>query len=476
MAAVGYIEPWSVRGGEDASVYISCVDPRATIAIVCLDRDLPETFDWIIQRSTEKLRVREYELGSWIELPAGLFPISCKSWALTAEFLLTKNLIEKPISCVGMATIFVTPKGELTFQTKTSCERFGFLRNEQWYELRWDFGEINASLSVVDEKSRLVAQTEFQRSEIFGAHLLALGSSGDPGAKTLNGRFGRISIVQDGTSYSWQFPAVGPRLCLRSIEDAEVLLSIHNMPTFAVASSRFTGESHDPRMVPSHYDAVHIHDDDFGGFDWPHDMVVSVPPNARSGVYAAEITSAAGVEKLPFFVCSASPASKLAFLVPTFTYLSYADERLPPIRYPWHGSDRGHLFSIDNEFLSLYDVHSDLSGVSLTSTRRPKATLRDDYHYPLSDSPHLLPVDLQFLKFCARQGIEVDIVTDHDLHRRGSSSIAAYGGLLTGSHPEYWSRPMMAALDEFMTSGGNVAYLGGNGFYWVVALESELSS
>ena len=185
------------------------------------------------------------------------------------------------------------------------------------------------------------------------------------------------------------------------------------------------------------------------------------------------MTTGQGTERLPFFVRAAKPSAALAFLVPTSTYLAYADERLPPVRYPWHGSDRGHLFSLDNGFLCLYDVHSDLSGVSLTSARRPRATLRDDYHYPLSNCPHLLPVDLQLLKFYAREGIDIDILTDRDLHDEGYAAVAAYRGLLTGSHPEYWSCDMMTALDGYLDAGGNLAYLGGNGFYWVVAYQGE---
>jgi len=123
---------------------------------------------------------------------------------------------------------------------------------------------------------------------------------------------------------------------------------------------------------------------------------------------------------------------------------------------------------------SLYDLHGDRSGDTPTSIRRPKATLRDDYRYPLSNSPHLLPVDLHFLRFCGANGIGVDLLTDHDLDAEGIQALQCYSGLFTGSHPEYWSPRMMAALDQFLDGGGNLAYQGGNGFYWVVAIEGAL--
>nr|WP_328765833.1 N,N-dimethylformamidase beta subunit family domain-containing protein [Devosia aurantiaca] len=175
-----------------------------------------------------------------------------------------------------------------------------------------------------------------------------------------------------------------------------------------------------------------------------------------------------------FFVSARQPRSPLLFVAPTATYLAYADEHLPPHLYEWIGTDRGHQFARDNDLRSLYDYHSDASGVSLASTRRPKATLRDDYLYPLCGAPHLLPVDLHFLRFAARTGISLDIATDHDLHQSGNSLLAGYKGVLTGSHPEYLSVEMEWAYRSHVAAGGHLAYLGGNGFAAAVAFKDDL--
>jgi N,N-dimethylformamidase len=192
---------------------------------------------------------------------------------------------------------------------------------------------------------------------------------------------------------------------------------------------------------------------------------------APSGVYAFEVLTTSGTERIPFFVRPARPIARLVFLVPTATYVAYADEYLPADTYPWGCTDRGHCFAQDNELRSLYDVHGDGSGVTLSTWRRPKATVRDDYRYPLSNSPHLLPVDLQLLRFLHGRGIDIDVLTDHELHAEGSEALVGYSGILTGSHPEYWSMRMMLALDEYLAWGGNLAYLGGNGFYLAVAMD-----
>jgi N,N-dimethylformamidase len=229
----------------------------------------------------------------------------------------------------------------------------------------------------------------------------------------------------------------------------------------------------DPRLAPEHYDAVALHDDDLADAGWPQTHRVAVPDDARSGVYAIEIATREETTRWPFFVTPKQRQADLIFLAPTFTYLAYADERLPQARFPWLCDDAGHRFAQANALTSLYDTHNDGSGVSLASFRRPLATLRDDYLYPLCGAPHLLPVDLHLLRFLHRHDVRVDILTDADLHRGGPARLAGYRGLVTGSHPEYWTAALRAALHGFREAGGHIAYLGGNGGYWVTAFEDD---
>ncbi len=47
--------------------------------------------------------------------------------------------------------------------------------------------------------------------------------------------------------------------------------------------------------------------------------------------------------------------------------------------------------------------------------------------------------------------------------------IAPYRAVLTGSHPEYHTLRTLDALQNYTGTGGKLAYLGGNGFYWRIA-------
>ena len=44
---------------------------------------------------------------------------------------------------------------------------------------------------------------------------------------------------------------------------------------------------------------------------------------------------------------------------------------------------------------------------------------------------------------------------------------------MTTSHPEYHTTETLDAVQGYRDGGGNLIYLGGNGFYWRVALHPE---
>src|SRR5262249_4126449 len=53
---------------------------------------------------------------------------------------------------------------------------------------------------------------------------------------------------------------------------------------------------------------------------------------------------------------------------------------------------------------------------------------------------------------------------DLDFHA-GIGALQSYKALILHTHPEYWSFEMMDNLQAFLTQGGRLLYLGGNGIY-----------
>src|SRR5260370_39970994 len=72
------------------------------------------------------------------------------------------------------------------------------------------------------------------------------------------------------------------------------------------------------------------------------------------------------------------------------------------------------------------------------------------------------------------KAIDYDVITDEDLDDEGVAILAPYRAVLTGSHPEYHTLRTLDALQAYTQSGGKLAYLGGNGFYWRIARTPEL--
>ncbi len=130
-------------------------------------------------------------------------------------------------------------------------------------------------------------------------------------------------------------------------------------------------------------------------------------------------------------------------------------------------------FMASHRLLSLYDLHPDGTGCCLSSWRRPVLNMRPGYHLPLIRGPHQFSADLELLHWLEQRQIEVDVLTDDDLHTRGAAALSPYRVVLTGSHPEYYSTQMLDGLDGYLAAGGRLMYLGGNGFYWVTTAPED---
>jgi len=467
LSAVGYFAALGVEAGGQAHFHLSTIDSDAQARVVRLDRDADDQSAWSIARTDVPLAARGFEPGSFLAIP--LDDRFQSGWTLAFEFRLAEPPSGRSLIAGEGFSLRFDADGALRLQSGESATGQN-LPVRQWLNARICSRNGRLSFAVTGGREALIALA-VAAPEIAPLSI-RVGADREGAGPAINMAVGRITLhdVEDWIAAAWRFPPVGRPARLAPVEGSGVL-EIHNAPTFAVRSSRWDGSVLDPRLAPDHYDAVALHDDDLAEAGWPETHRIAVPQAARSGVYALEIMARKDTTRWPFFVTPRDRQAELAFLVPTFTYLAYANERLPPDRFPWLCDDIGHRFAKANGLTSLYDTHNDGSGVSLASFHRPLATLRDDYRYPLCGTPHLLPVDLNLLRFLHAQGIDVDILTDGDLHDAGLARLQGYRGLVTGSHPEYWTTAMRDKLVQFRDQGGHIAYLGGNGGYWVTACD-----
>ena len=118
--------------------------------------------------------------------------------------------------------------------------------------------------------------------------------------------------------------------------------------------------------------------------------------------------------------------------------------------------------------LSTYDVHRDGSGCFYSSRLRPILNMRPKRVLWSFNA------DLHVTDWLEQLGEPFDVVDDETIDAEGANLIAGYRCLITGTHPEYYSPRMRAALEGFIEGGGRLIYLGGNGFYWKIGWHKEL--
>ena len=248
-----------------------------------------------------------------------------------------------------------------------------------------------------------------------------------------------------------------------------------NRPVRCMTGFNWRGED-SYRLAPDTFGGVHYHDDAMTDCRWDRTFSLTLPDNLKSGIYCLIVEGGGGRDSIPFIVRPKAPKAKLALLLPTFTYLAYANEHLSyeaPIAQaitahtPVLNEEDLEYKKLEEFGLSTYDHHSDGAGCCYSSWRRPIITLRPRYRLPAMNFPWALPADLSLIWWLEHAGYDYDLITDHDLHAEGVDCLAPYRTVMNGTHPEYYSEEMMDATEEYLRTGGRVMYLGGNGYYWV---------
>jgi N,N-dimethylformamidase len=265
-----------------------------------------------------------------------------------------------------------------------------------------------------------------------------------------------------------------------------------NTPARAMTGAGWSGREMCFRHAPGEYGAIHFHEDDIDDCKWPTAFTWTVPTTTRSSVYALMLSAGEAEENVPFHVVPPRDraAARIAVLASTFTYVIYANharpewERDPEWQAAWRrqSADWGgyaHNPGDHREYgLSTYNYHTDGSGISIASWRRPMLNVRLGYiTYPYEEirasGLRHFPADSHLNGWLEARGYDYDIITDWELHHEGLDLLRRYQVVLTGSHPEYHTREMIDALEAYRDSGGRFCYLGGNGFYWKIALSPE---
>jgi N,N-dimethylformamidase len=234
-----------------------------------------------------------------------------------------------------------------------------------------------------------------------------------------------------------------------------------NLPTRAVTGHNWQG-SLNYLTDPGQFGGIYFHQDDMANEKWPTAFQYKVPANAESGVYAVRLQAGGHTYYASFFVRpkNYTPTSSIALVIPTFSYLAYAETGTQP-------NDQTAGSTQDVSALCLYCYHADGSSFQYSSRLRPITSQQPQ----IGVSPWQFVADTHITDWLHAKGIKVDILTDQDVNNQGANLLDRYQVVMTGSHPEYISGREFHAFQQYTHHGGRVMYMGGNGFYWVTGVD-----
>jgi len=269
----------------------------------------------------------------------------------------------------------------------------------------------------------------------------------------------------------------------------------YNLPLRAVKGTCWDGAVMDWRHAPSQYAAIHFHSDDLYDCGWLTDFSYQIPNDLPSGIYAVrlrqgngqDISTIVDEEYIPFFVAAPKnkPTAKLAFLVPTYTYMAYGNFHFLDVFRQAAGTSKeeyyeNHWFgpgaksyglSIEEHYdlgRSTYDFHSDGSPVHFSSWLRPLLNMRP------KTILWTFCADLLITDWLESKDFDYDIITDDLLQEEGLGLLKNYQVVMSGNHPEYPTTEQLDAIQSYTEQGGRFMYMGGNGFYWRSAAHKTL--
>ncbi len=450
-------------------------------------------------------RVQEFYPGSYVRVENQYSLDGDGSFSLTANIYPTLlNGKNQTILAMGDAALFIDTNGCLSARlgkAEISIEKP--LRANNWYcgvEVNYDAqnGILNLqqpeALGELDSTSTLSVSLDIATYSVAAAPAITIAAvlNESIACDFFNGKIEGPSIYQGSKKASldcfahWDF---SPGISSTRIEDTGPK-ALHgvlvNLATRAVTGSNWNAEEMCWRHAPDHYGAIHFHEDDIVDFDWQADFTLDIPQSLSPGIYAARIRCGEFEDSLPFFVCAekGKPRADLCVLVSTFTYAIYGNHARPEFgedwakrsagwnAYPWNPAEYPEYG------LSTYNTHSDGSGICHASHRRPLFNMRPGYltfsYGPGSGLRHF-QADSHLIAWLHAKDYAYDIITDQELNDEGVEAIAGYKVLTTGTHPEYHTAESLNALQDYRDQGGRLMYLGGNGFYWRIAIHKEQS-
>ncbi|GAB3499716.1 N,N-dimethylformamidase beta subunit family domain-containing protein [Amycolatopsis cihanbeyliensis] len=515
-AVVGYTDRFSLRPGERIAVSASARSADCAVRVLRISHDGREPVRTPVRvGAPESVRLphQDFDFGSFGRVPApppigGAIGFACWLWPTALPQGRAAIISQGQPEAGPYAALYLLADGRPAFEVRTgqgvvAVDGELALRPRRWYLLAGGYDPAGGAYLLVLPRDPLAGECGAGEASVpplgeltVGAAPLLLGGRAEAGTvvDNLDGKLdapcvfdrvptaGELTELAAGQASPSGLGATAHWDLACDISGDHMLDPVgghhgrlHNQPLRAVTGHDWAGDVLDWRHADRGYGAVHFHSDDLADAGWDPAFTLDLPAELDPGCYAIELSTTDGVDRVPFFVRPRLDTEKapLLLLVPTLSYLAYALDHLrQPVR-PEDPREVAARFARDNLLHSLYDRHTDGSGVCTASSLRPLLGMRDDHLFRYLGAAHQYSEDVQLIGWLERQGFAFDLLTDHDLDAEGARALGEYRAVITGSHPEYWTGAMLDAVKSYVDGGGKLGYLGGNGAYWVTAIAGD---
>ncbi|MFZ1743027.1 MAG: N,N-dimethylformamidase beta subunit family domain-containing protein [Pontixanthobacter sp.] len=495
---IGYTQHFEVAAGGSIGAHVSAPSGSFDAALVLLNRDsnkrkhIPSIIDGQHQGAEHPLHA-----GSYMMVPAGVSPPENPHIRIWIYPTTPQAPHDRGVLCWGENQgIFLTADGHVTLRwSDTILTSATPVSPQRWYciEATGTGATLSLKVETLNQTSPAPSITgSLPKNQSAGTVSLAgsfrIGAIADAQANTsgFDGKIAKPSIFDgDRPVAIWDFAHEPSSVHIADRGPNSLDGVIVQSPMRGVSGPFWSGNGIGWKDEPENFDAIAFHSDDLTDAGWPEALRLDVPDDLPSDAYGIEITSGEQKDVIPLFVTPAAghATAPLAFVVPTFSYLAYSNERhWWPNPYveeivgrPVHEIVAPiEEWAKTQQLLSAYDYHRDGTGSAHVSLRRPLVNMRAAYHHPMIRGPHQLSADLITIEWLRSIGQPFDIITDHMIHDGGSDVLKPYRAIMTGSHPEYVSSQIFDAFEDYIDTQGRIIHLGGNAFYFVTnALPEE---
>ncbi len=481
---VGYCDPLSVRAGGGVQFMLSSFAPgTARVSVVelisgddrphgtgLIERDVGADIAGMVELEHQPLQPGSYGV---IESVPAVASGTLQLWVFPTL------LKDDPQTVINMAGVRlqVCRSGFRIAAAEEQLDLPMTIQLRRWHQVTLTFGahtrlHARSKPAGVAEQASLGEVATPRALELRAGDWYLAASS--PGLDHFNGRIEAPVLSDDqGQVAAWDFSAdIGSQDIVDPVGGYTGRLKQN--PTRGVAGVHWDGSAQSYVQTPAHYGAIHFHEDDLTDAGWLPTITWQIPGDLPSGQYALKVEQGASEDYVPFFVRPASgePGADVAYLAPTATYLAYANQRLGfsggifgevKLR---HAND-AFLYAHEDVGYSLYEYHRDHSGVHFSSRLRPILNMKP------KTGTWAFNADSHITAWLHHRGQPFDVLTDEDLHLEGAEALAGYRVVITGTHPEYYSTAMRDGLAAWLSDGGRLMYMGGNGFYWRIAYQAD---